>query len=107
MYSEKLPSAYSDDELQEAFWSINRDRFPERYELICAEMDARNIEYEDLPQWQRNQRNLDAEVEAAELVRDTISDSARLGFAAKVSLFEFFVQTIKVAIRRLTKNAWK
>ena len=78
MYSEKLPSAYSDDELQEAFWSINRDRFPERYELICAEMDARNIEYEDLPQWQRNQRNLDAEVEAAELVRDTISDSARL-----------------------------
>jgi len=46
------------------FWNVDRDKYPDRYKEVCEELDSRNISYDDLPQWERNQRKLDDEIEA-------------------------------------------
>ena len=57
-------SEYNDQDLLDVFWHVDRDKYPERYSEITEELDVRKIHYEDLPQWERNAKNLDEEIVA-------------------------------------------
>jgi len=60
----KKAKDHNNDELFDIFWNVDRDKYPDRYKEVCEELDSRNISYDDLPQWERNQRKLDDEIEA-------------------------------------------
>ena len=100
------PSKYSDEDLKDVFWTVDRDKHPQNYEKICNEMNIRNIPYEDIPQWERKQKNLDDEIEATAFVLDKARDSMRIANAMS-SLRGLFSETIGLVIRRLVKFVFK
>jgi hypothetical protein len=69
------PSSYSDPDLLGVFWSIDRDEYPERYEIITKELKRRNIDFEDLTQHQRNYENHEHSLKIWEFVKDKINST--------------------------------
>ena len=55
------PSEFDDMDLQQVFVDVDRDLVPERYQLICQEMDRRGLTYQDLPQAERELLRLEDE----------------------------------------------
>lgn len=69
------PGIYSDIDLVDVFWSIDRDEYPERYEMITKELKHRSIYFEDLTQHERNYENHEHSLKVWDFVKDKINST--------------------------------
>ena len=81
------PSKLTNDQLIQVFRDMDRDLVPDRYEIVCQELENRMIPYKDLSQGHRNNLKSEREIGTIIYVKSHVSNAIRaiVAIAAVIS----------------------